>query len=268
MAPRSATTLRDRHVVILDMPGVHGPSAHRAGVARFLSRLDTLGGRPHAVVCRCLAPGTEATLALGPMRPAQLRRSVLCTGIDAVRTERAVDEGGAAIGRLARCVCRARQGVARPPRPERALSIFAAGRGCRAGDRSAAPRTRRVGCARRRPGVGHAGPGRRTRRAWAARGRRAPPPADRRLPPAAAARRRPGPGAARAGQTALREGPPASGPRGVRSQPAALRRRRGRGRRRARAGPSGRPPHRRRRAAGCGIRAENRGGRRHARGVG
>ena len=84
--------LRDRHVVILDMPGVHGPSAHRAGVARFLSRLDTLGGRPHALVCRCLAPGSEATLALGPMRPAQLRRSVLCTGIDAARTERAVDK--------------------------------------------------------------------------------------------------------------------------------------------------------------------------------
>ena len=84
--------LRDRHVVILDMPGVHGPSAHRAGVARFLSRLDTLGGRPHALVCRCLAPGSEATLALGPMRTAQLRRSVLCTGIDAVRTERAVDK--------------------------------------------------------------------------------------------------------------------------------------------------------------------------------
>ncbi len=84
--------LRGRHVVILDAPGVHGTPAHRAGVVRFLSRLDTEGGRPHAVVCRCLAPAAEETLALGPMRPAQLRRSVVYVGIDTVRAERAIDK--------------------------------------------------------------------------------------------------------------------------------------------------------------------------------
>jgi two-component system response regulator AtoC len=86
------SALRDRHLLILDTPGVRGPSTDRAAVARFLSRLDTVGGRPHAVVCRCLAPGSEAAIALGPMRPAQLRRSLLCTGIDAARVGRAVDK--------------------------------------------------------------------------------------------------------------------------------------------------------------------------------
>jgi len=84
-------TLRDRHVLILDRPVVNGPSADPTAVARFLSRLDTAGGRPHAVVCRSLASGNEPVITLRPMRPAQLRRSVLFAGIDAARIERAVD---------------------------------------------------------------------------------------------------------------------------------------------------------------------------------
>jgi DNA-binding NtrC family response regulator len=85
-------TLRDRHVLILDPAAVPGPSTDPAGVARFLSRLNPAGGRPHAVVCRCSAPGNEATIALGPMRPGQLRRSVLCAGIDADVVGRAIEK--------------------------------------------------------------------------------------------------------------------------------------------------------------------------------
>jgi DNA-binding NtrC family response regulator len=84
--------LRDRHVVVLDAPGIHATPAGRADVARFLSRLDPAGGRPHAVICAALAPVGDAAIALGPMRSAQLRRSVLCAGIDAARRDRAIEK--------------------------------------------------------------------------------------------------------------------------------------------------------------------------------
>ena len=83
--------LRERHVVVLDAPRASGPPAEPADVARFLSRLDTVGGRPHAVVCRGAGPG-GAMIALEPMRAEQLRRSVLVAGIDTDRVELAVEQ--------------------------------------------------------------------------------------------------------------------------------------------------------------------------------
>ena len=84
--------LRDRHVIILDASAPRALSPDGAGIARFLSRLDTACGRPHAVVCRGLPVRGAPSIALGPMQPAQLRRSLLCAGIDEVRAARAIDK--------------------------------------------------------------------------------------------------------------------------------------------------------------------------------
>ena len=76
----------------MDAPGVHATPAGRADVARFLSRLDPAGGRPHAVVCGGAAPDSASAVSLGPMRPEQLRRTLVCVGIEAVRIERAIEK--------------------------------------------------------------------------------------------------------------------------------------------------------------------------------
>ena len=85
-------TLRERHVVLLDAPAGTAPEPARADVARFLSRLDTASGRPHAVVCHGAHAGGAAIFRLGPMREDQLRRSVVTVGIETVRVARAVDQ--------------------------------------------------------------------------------------------------------------------------------------------------------------------------------
>ena len=86
-----AAAMHERHVAILDAPGARAPECPRADVARFLSRLDTAGGRQHAVIGCGRASACEAAIALGPMRDDQLRRSLLCTGIDAARLEAAIE---------------------------------------------------------------------------------------------------------------------------------------------------------------------------------
>jgi transcriptional regulator with GAF, ATPase, and Fis domain len=83
--------LRDRHVVILDEAAERAPSPEGPGIARFLSRLDTAGGRPHAVVCAGSPESVRPGISLGPMRPDQLCRSVLCIGIDESRVATAVN---------------------------------------------------------------------------------------------------------------------------------------------------------------------------------
>ena len=90
--PLLCAALRDRHVVILDAPAHAARPADGGGITRFLSRLDTAGGRPHAVLCGRLPLPGEAPITLGPMRPEQLRRTVLCAGIDEDRVAQAIDE--------------------------------------------------------------------------------------------------------------------------------------------------------------------------------
>jgi two-component system NtrC family response regulator len=84
--------LRDRHVVLLDAAGPGVPAQDGAGIARFLSRLDTAGGRTHAVVCARLPVVGAARVVLGPLRPGLLRRSVLCAGVDPRRAAQGIDE--------------------------------------------------------------------------------------------------------------------------------------------------------------------------------
>ncbi len=83
-----ASALRERHIVVLEAQ----PSASSHDVARFLSRLDTSGGRSHALVVCGEATGGACAVALGPMRAEQLRRSVLVAGIDEARAQGAIDE--------------------------------------------------------------------------------------------------------------------------------------------------------------------------------
>jgi transcriptional regulator with AAA-type ATPase domain len=80
--------LRERHVVILEAQ----PSGSCRDVVRFLSRMNTSGGRAPAMVACSDAAGCECPVSLGPMRAEQLRRSVLYAGIDAARARRAIDE--------------------------------------------------------------------------------------------------------------------------------------------------------------------------------
>ena len=83
-----SAALRERHVVILEAR----PSASGREVARFLSRLNSSGGRSPALVVCGETTGGGCPVSLGPMRPEQLRRSVLCAGIDDARARRAIDE--------------------------------------------------------------------------------------------------------------------------------------------------------------------------------
>jgi DNA-binding NtrC family response regulator/tetratricopeptide (TPR) repeat protein len=150
-----AAALRERHVVILDAPRVQASAAGRADVARFLSRLDRVGGRPHAVVCRGAGLEGSARFALGPMRDEQLRRSIVVVGVDERRAgqavERALRQSGGWPGSFAATV-RALLGlraVAEPYRPPRSgasevredaprLRAFTAGSGLRSGQTAAA----------------------------------------------------------------------------------------------------------------------------------
>jgi len=86
------SALRERHIAVLEAR----PSASSHEVARFLSRLNTSGGRSHALVVCGEATGGACAVSLGPMRAEQLRRSVLVAGIDEARAQGAIDE---ALGR-------------------------------------------------------------------------------------------------------------------------------------------------------------------------
>jgi DNA-binding NtrC family response regulator len=112
--------LRDRHVVVLDASNAPPEAAAPTAVARFLSRLDTTGGRPHVVVCRGAGPAGEPVVTLGPMRAGQLRRTVICAGFDAGLVERAVTtalrESGGWPGTFARAV-RAQLGLRPAAKP-------------------------------------------------------------------------------------------------------------------------------------------------------
>ena len=106
-------------------------------------------------------------------------------------------------------------------RPRRtSLSIFAASRGCRAETALSPAHGAESDAARGNQASAMLARGRRTRRAWAARGRRAPPQADRRLSPAAAGAGDPAEallarqtalGEAAAGQRPARRSKPAGG---------------------------------------------------------
>jgi len=89
--PAICAALRDRHVIILDARSNGRMPPDGGGIARFLSRLDIAGGRPHAIVCGHRPLPGETPITLAPMRPEQLRRTVLCTGVDQDRVARAIE---------------------------------------------------------------------------------------------------------------------------------------------------------------------------------
>ena len=88
--------LKGRHVLVLDDRrdrdiAESSPSCS-SDLACMLGCLDYAACRPHLVVTARLPAGSRSSIAIGPMRPDQLERSVLCAGVPDDRSSSAVAE--------------------------------------------------------------------------------------------------------------------------------------------------------------------------------